>query len=90
MFIKYFPENRAHSVINGLMAGHDGITSAEQGYKLIALAELARTDSEARQFLTSEPFDPLSWTSLPDSSAFKKGSRRFSPNSATGQFTSRR
>ncbi len=73
MLVRYFPANRAHSLINGLMAGQDGITSAEQGYKLLALAEIARTDPDARRFLTSQPFEPQSWTGLPDLSPFRKG-----------------
>ncbi|MFA4885580.1 MAG: PEP/pyruvate-binding domain-containing protein [Desulfotomaculaceae bacterium] len=61
-------------VLNGLMVGGEsGITSADHGYRLMELAQLARRDKAAVQYLTGNNFDPHSWEEhLPDSSPFKK------------------
>jgi len=61
-------------VINGLMVGGDsGITSADQGYRLLELAEIAREDPEVSGILKGEGFDPLGWQEqLPDGSRFKE------------------
>lgn len=74
---KDFPE-RASAIANGLLTGTGGITSAEHGYKLLELAELARHDSVARSFFSSEPFEPLRWQDeVPGSSEFGKAFRAF-------------
>lgn len=67
------------TVINGLMVGGEaGITSADQGYRLMELACLARKDKDAVQYLTGNNFDPISWEGrLPESSPFKKEFREF-------------
>jgi phosphohistidine swiveling domain-containing protein len=71
--------SRATSVINGLMAGGEtAITSADQGYRLVELAEQARQDKDALQYLTADKFDPLAWESqLPENSPFKQSFRDF-------------
>jgi len=60
-------------LINGLMVGGEsGITSADHGYKLLELAEIARQDPKVSDILAGEGFDPLHWQSqLPDGSSFK-------------------
>ena len=74
---KHFP-GRGVSLANAILAGGGSITSAEHGYRLVTLAEIARNDPAARTFLTAESFQPLSWKSaLPDSSPFKTAFREF-------------
>ncbi|TGE39889.1 pyruvate, phosphate dikinase [Desulfosporosinus fructosivorans] len=73
---KYLP-GRENGIINGLMAGEAQITSAEHGYRLMELAELASHDQEAQRFLSSED-DSLSWEKeLKDDSPFKQAFRVF-------------
>lgn len=68
----------APAVAAALLIGQGNITSAEQGYKLIALAEAARKDAKARQFFLTEPFQPLSWqTTISEGSDFKHKFREF-------------
>jgi len=68
----------ATAVATTLLIGQGKITSAEQGYKLIELAEVARNDSKARQFFLTEPFQPLSWeTIISEGSDFKHKFREF-------------
>ncbi|HZK54897.1 MAG TPA: PEP/pyruvate-binding domain-containing protein [Desulfosporosinus sp.] len=74
---KDFPTNATSVAITSLI-GQGKITSAEQGYDLIKLAEIARTDSNALQFFLKEPFLPLSWeTSIIEGSDFKQQFRMF-------------
>ncbi len=72
-----FP-GRESTIANALLAGTGTITSAEQGYRIITLAETARNDRCSREFFASEPFQPFLWeTMLPDTSVFKKEFRTF-------------
>ncbi|MDO0825286.1 PEP/pyruvate-binding domain-containing protein [Desulfosporosinus nitroreducens] len=66
-------------VINGLMAGGGAsITSADQGYRLVELAEQARQDDDAVQYFNNRPFLPLLWEQqLPENSPFKQAFRKF-------------
>jgi len=74
---KDFPDN-ATSVATMLLIGQGKITSAEQGYKLIELAEIARNDPKVQQFFLTESFLPLSWeTIIPEGSNFKQKFREF-------------
>ena len=57
---RHFP-GREGALANGLMAGGSGITSAEHGYELLKLADMARDDKEALSFFTAEDFQPLTW-----------------------------
>ncbi|AGF55861.1 pyruvate,water dikinase [Clostridium saccharoperbutylacetonicum] len=69
---KYF-EGRELMMLNALMiGGTDGITSAEHGYRLVELAEIARKDVDAAKYLSEISFDALGWRELPDNSPFKK------------------
>ncbi len=70
---------RATVVLNGLMVGgQTGITSADHGYRLLELAELARRDEAAVRYLRSAAFNPFSWEAeLPASSPFKQAFRAF-------------
>lgn len=69
---RYF-ENRALAMLNAIMeGGTEGITSAEHGYRLVELAEIARKDADAVKYLNETPFDSLRWKELPEYSPFKK------------------
>lgn len=67
------------TVINNLMVGGgSGITSADQGYRLMELASLAGQDKDAVQYLAGNNFDASAWEEgLPESSPFKKEFREF-------------
>lgn len=71
--------DRTMMVINGLMVGGEaGITSADHGYRLVELAQIAQGDEAARQFLESDNYNPLQWEQqLPEGSLFKKEFRKF-------------
>jgi len=71
--------SRATEVLNGLMVGSQaGITSADHGYRLLELAEMARGDEGAVLYLTAGTFDPILWEKeLPESSPFKQAFRTF-------------
>ncbi len=74
---KYFP-GKGKAYANALMAGRGDITSAEQGYRLVEMAEVARGDASARRFLSAVPFQPLQWEKeLPEESRFKQSLRNF-------------
>lgn len=69
---KYF-EGRELMMLNALMVGGtEGITSADQGYRLVELAEIARKDSDAAKYLSETSFDPSAWEELPECSPFKQ------------------
>jgi len=74
---KHFP-GRGTALANALMLGQGKITSAEQGYRLLQLAESARNDPVSYAYFSEKPFDPLVWeTKLQENSAFKKSFRDF-------------
>lgn len=74
---RYFP-GKGNALTNALLAGAATITSAEHGYMLVELTEIARNDAEARNYFTAPEFTPLAWEEkLPDTSAFKQGFRKF-------------
>ncbi|MDQ7092862.1 PEP/pyruvate-binding domain-containing protein [Desulfosporosinus sp. PR] len=75
---KYFA-GKAPIVFNALMVGGTaGITSADHGYRLVELAEIARQDNEAARIIADPSFDPVQWQEeLPEGSAFKKAFREF-------------
>ena len=57
ILVKYFSE-RTFMVLNALMVGGaSGITSADHGYRLVELAEIARRDKDAVQFFAGTAFD---------------------------------
>lgn len=74
---KYFP-GKGNAMANAIMAGGADITSAQHGYRLMEMAEIARSDVDARRFFSAELFDPLLWDrGLPDNSPFKQSLRNF-------------
>lgn len=74
---RYFP-GKGKALANALMAGSGDITSAQHGYRLIEITEIARDDVEARKFFSSPTFRPLQWEKeLPEDSIFKKALRHF-------------
>lgn len=74
---RYFPD-RAKVLANVLMTGQGDITSAEHGYRLVAMAEVARGEASARDYFSKNDFDPYSWEKeLPDESRFKQLFRDF-------------
>lgn len=74
---KYFGP-RAPMLLNALMVGGTvGITSADHGYRLVELAEIARRDKDAAQYFGGMDFQPLAWEDLPEDSAFKQAFREF-------------
>ncbi|MGE5626629.1 MAG: PEP/pyruvate-binding domain-containing protein [Solirubrobacterales bacterium] len=74
---KYF-EGRELMLLNSLMVGgRSGITSADQGYRLMELAEIARKDEDANHYFRSVSFNPKLWKELPDYSPFKQEFSKF-------------
>lgn len=74
---KSCPE-KGNALTNALLAGAATITSAEHGYRLVELAEIARNDIAAKKFFTAPEYDPMDWErKLPDPSGFKQGFREF-------------
>jgi len=74
---RYFPV-RAKVLTNALMTGRGNITSAEHGYRLVEMAEIARRDASARDYLGRNSFDPDAWEKeLPDESPFKRLFRNY-------------
>ncbi|OAA94518.1 PEP/pyruvate-binding domain-containing protein [Clostridium coskatii] len=75
---EYFSD-KALVVINALIVGGTAdITSADQGYRLVEMAELARKDSDAVKYFNDANFDPMKWeVKLPESSPFKKAFHEF-------------
>ncbi len=69
---KYF-QGREFMMLNALMVGGtEEITSADQGYRLVELAEIARKDANAAKYFSRTSFDPLDWDKLPECSPFKQ------------------
>lgn len=60
-----------------LLAGSGRITSADQGYRLFDLAEVARQDAAARAYLARTPLEPHGWRRLPASSPFRLALERW-------------
>lgn len=74
---KYF-QGREAIMLNALMVGGTvGITSADQGYQLVELAEMARRDADTLEYLSNPDFDPAAWEKLPERSPLKRGLREF-------------
>ena len=70
---------RTSMVANSLLVGGEtASTSAEHGYQLMEMAELARQEKAAVAYLTSREFDPMGWEEqLPEDSLFKQSFRRY-------------
>jgi len=62
-----------HALTAALMAGGAPSVTAEQGYALMALAQLAEQDAQALAWLRAPDRDDAAWAkALPDDSPFKK------------------
>ena len=74
---KDFP-GRGYSLTNNLLAGSAEITSAQQGYRLIELANAALKDEAACKYFKSEHFDPAAFQDeIPVNSEFMKEFEEF-------------
>lgn len=74
---KHFP-GRGSAVDNALLVGRANVTSAEHGYKLLELAELAGRDRDAQAYFAEENYAPKEWNAkLPEGSPFKAGFKEF-------------
>ena len=72
-----FP-GKGNALTNALLAGAAKITSAEHGYRLVELAEIARNEGSAKNYFSAPEYNPMAWEDkLPDTSAFKQGFRKF-------------
>lgn len=71
--------DRAMVVVNGLMVGGEtAITSADHGYRLVRLAQMAREDQAAQDYLQKDDYCPRQWEyRLPEDSPFKTAFRSF-------------
>jgi len=52
---------RGEALTSALLAGSDRVTSAEQGYRIIAMAQQATREEQAKAYFENEPFDPSTW-----------------------------
>jgi len=59
-------------IVNALVTGQGELPSANQGYELLELAEIARDDQSAREFLEKNDLAGQAWRQLPDDSRFKQ------------------
>ena len=74
---RHFP-GKGKAMACALMAGGGDITSAQHGYRLVEMAEIARGDAAVQRFFATEPFHPLLWDQeLPEESPFKQSLRNF-------------
>jgi pyruvate,water dikinase len=62
--------NRQQSLVTRLLAASGGVASAEHGYRLVELAELARRDPPAQAALAAD--DHQAWQQLDAPSAFRQ------------------
>lgn len=69
--------DEAYAVAAQLVAGSGSVVSAEHGYRLFDLAEAARDDNAARDFLQTQPIDGSKWKDLPKDSPFRRELQRF-------------
>jgi len=49
---------RGQALASALLAGTEGITSAEQGYRMVAVARQALAETDAKAYFLEEPFRP--------------------------------
>jgi rifampicin phosphotransferase len=68
--------SRGSAVIAALSSGSGDVTSAEQGYRVSDLAQLAQTDRDALEWLLANR-DPHAWTTLPPGSPFRRAFQGF-------------
>lgn len=53
---------RTNGLVNAMLAGVSGITSAEQGDRLVQLANQAQDEAAAREFFTAPEWQPATWS----------------------------
>jgi rifampicin phosphotransferase len=75
LLLRLFGE-RGPSLLAALCAGSGLVTSAEQGYAVSRLAETARSDPHARQWLSAAR-PSTTWTELPLDSPFRQALQQF-------------
>ncbi|MEK7468978.1 MAG: PEP/pyruvate-binding domain-containing protein [Planctomycetota bacterium] len=68
---------RGIAISSALVAGSGNVVSAQQGTRLFDVADAARGDAAAMEWLKREPFVPLGWSSLPEASPFRREFVRF-------------
>ena len=68
--------DRGEPVMSRLLAGGGNVTSAEQAYRVHDLAQIARDESAAREWLKGR-HPAADWTHLPATSAFRRELERF-------------
>ncbi|MHC1743324.1 MAG: PEP/pyruvate-binding domain-containing protein [Syntrophobacteraceae bacterium] len=74
---RQFP-GRGNALANALLLGQANITSAQHGYDLVSLAELARDDPDTSAYFRTALFRPAEWeTALPEGSPFKRRFRLY-------------
>jgi pyruvate,water dikinase len=76
-FLGWLLPGRGPALAAALLAGSGRVTTAAQGYRLLAVADAARRDPEALDYLGREPLDPHGWRLLPGSSPFRRAMERF-------------
>lgn len=75
--LERFLPGRGQGLTTALLAGQEGITSADHGLRLLELARIAEDDPEARAFFATDPFRPERWRNIPLRSPFKREFERF-------------
>lgn len=73
---RYIP-GKGRALTMALLAGQEGITSAEHGTRLAELAALLEQDAAARDYFVADPFIPKDWEQLPGNSPFRSAFQRF-------------
>ncbi|MBI2920778.1 MAG: hypothetical protein HYY18_06795 [Planctomycetes bacterium] len=68
---------RGEAIAAALVAGGGAVVSAEQGTRLFDVADAARGDPAALEWLRREPFDAAAWRGLPADSGFRAEFARF-------------
>jgi pyruvate,water dikinase len=73
----YLPAEQAKATAARLMTGSGMVASAEHGYRLLEVAEAARGEAAAREYLDRTPPDPHGWRKLPEVSPFRRAMEAF-------------
>lgn len=68
---------RGQAYAHALLTGRTQITSAEHGFRLAQLGNMALQAPDVRSFLLREPFQPAAWVELPPQSPFRIEFERF-------------
>lgn len=75
--LERFLPGRGQALTTALLAGQEGITSADHGLRLLELTRMAGDDPDARAFFSAEPFRPDQWRAIPIRSSFRREFGRF-------------